>query len=145
MAGQSGYVRLPPANAPPRVWMPSLFDTVHQVLHQVVYSGILAPALIWGAGALVLPWIAARPAVGREPGGWLVLGALLLSWSVTVALLTRAVLAATSPGVKMPSDGVILGVLAAAVVGGLPRSAVLTRSLGHAPAPGRDSRSMETR
>jgi hypothetical protein len=145
LAGQAGYVRLPAQTPPPRVWMPSLYDTVHQVLHQLVYSGILAPALVWGAGALVLPWVTARPAGGHEPARRIVRGALLLAWAATVALLTRGLLSAVDPGAGIRSGELVVGALVCAVLAGVRRPALLRRPVGQAQTPGRDSRSMETR
>jgi hypothetical protein len=145
LTGQAGYVRLPAQATPPRVWMPSLYDTVHELTHQLLSSGILVPGLAWGAGALVLPWINARVPRPRQPGDWVVRGALLLAWAATVALLTHGLLAAAAPRVKMESDEVILGVLACALIGGLPQPVVLRRALVHAQTPREDSRSMDMR
>jgi serine/threonine protein kinase len=145
LTGQAGYLRLSATTIAPRTWMPSLYDTVHQVLHQLFSTGILIPCLVWGSGALVLPWIAGRRARSRDPGDWLVRGALVLAWAATVALLTHGVLAAFAPGIRLPSGEVILGVLACALVGLLPEPAMLHRTLDHAQTLQRDSRSMETR
>jgi hypothetical protein len=145
LTGQAGYVRLPAQATPPRVWMPSLPDTVHELTHQLLSSGILVPGLAWGAGALVLPWIAARVPRPREPGDWLVRGALVLAWAATVALLTHGLLAVAAPRVKMGSEEVILGVLACALIGGLPQPAVVRRALAHAQTTRQDSRSMDMR
>ena len=145
LTGQAGYLQLPSATPSPQIWMPSLYDTVHQVLSPLLSSGVLAPALVWGGGALVLPWITSRPLRGRQPGAWIARGVLLLAWATGLALLTHGLLATLAPGVRMRSGVVILGVFACAAAAGLPRPAALRRSLGDAPTPGQDSRSMETR
>jgi serine/threonine protein kinase len=145
LSGQAEYLRLPAATVAPRAWMPSMYDTWHRVLHQLLSSGILLPGLAWGAGAVVLPWITARQPRAREPGDWAVRGALLLGWAATVALVTHGLLAAVAPAATMGTGEVILGVLACALVGAVPRPAALRQTLRHAQTPGHDSRSMEMR
>jgi serine/threonine protein kinase len=145
LTGQGAYLRLPSGTPAPRLWMPSLYDTVHQVLDPLLHSGILAPALIWAVGALVLPWIAAAPARRREPGAWLVRLGLVAGWAGAVALLTNGVLAVAAPGTRIPTAQAILGALACGAMGGLRCPATGRRALRHARPPVRDSRSMETR
>jgi serine/threonine protein kinase len=117
--GRGPYVRLPPGTASPRIWMPSLSGTVDQVLHPLLYSGILAPALVWAAGALVLPLVTARRLPAGQPGAWAMRGLLLLAWAGAVLLLTRGVLAAFAPSVTIRSGPAIFGAFSSALVAGV--------------------------
>jgi hypothetical protein len=119
--GQGAYVRLPSGTPPPSTWMPSLSDTVHQVLHPLLYSGILAPALVWAAGALVLPLITTRRVPVDRPGAWVMQGMLLLAWAGALLLLTRGLLAAVAPGVTIRSGPALLGAFSCALAAGLNR------------------------
>lgn len=120
LSGQLAYVRPSPRVPSPRIWMSSLDSAVHQVLHPLLYSGILAPALVWAAGALVLPIIAARVAAPGHPRAWAVRGALLLAWAGVLVLLTAGVLAVAAPSVTIGSGPALLGTFSTALVAGLP-------------------------
>jgi hypothetical protein len=145
LTGGVSYVRLGPGTPAPSVWMPSLYDTVHRVLDPLISSGILAPALVWGAGALVLPLISERPSGPAHDGGWIVRLGLLLGWAAAIALLTNGVLATLAPAVRMSAGETVLGAFACALVAGLSWPGARRGSARHAPTPGQDSRSMEMR
>jgi serine/threonine protein kinase len=134
--GRGAYVSLPPGTASPRIWMPSLAATVHQVIHPLLYSGILAPALVWAAGALVLPLITVRRPPSGRPGAWVMQGVLLLAWAGALLLLTRGVLGAFAPSVTIRSGPAIFGAFSSALV------AALGWPLGHRliATPGSDRR-----
>jgi eukaryotic-like serine/threonine-protein kinase len=119
LSGQMTYVSLSPPVPSPRVWMLSLDGAVHQVLHPLIYSGILAPALVWAAGGLVLPIIAIRAAAPGRRRTWAVRGLLLLGWAGGLVLLTAGVLAAAAPNVTISSGPALLGAFSAALVAGL--------------------------
>ena len=119
LSGQMTYVRPSPAVPPPRIWMPSLHDAVHQVLHPLLYSGILAPALVWAAAALVLPGIGAGRDRVHGAWGWAASGALFLAWAGALTLLTAGVLGAAAPNVTLRSGPALLGTFSAALVAGL--------------------------
>lgn len=138
LSGQMTYVRPSPPIPPPRAWMPSLDGAVHQALHPLLYSGILAPALVWAAGALVLPVIARPIARGGSPRAWAARGCLLLAWAGAVVLLTAGVLAAVAPSVTIRSGPALLGTFTAALVAGLrwPRGLHRPRVGGSVAGPG---------
>jgi hypothetical protein len=115
LSGQMTYVRLSPAIPPPRIWMPSLHDTVDQVLHPLLYSGVLAPAVVWAAAALVLPAIGARGDRADGPSAWVARVALLLAWAVAIVLATAGVLAAVAPGLTIRSGPALLGTFSCAL------------------------------
>ncbi len=138
LSGQMTYVKPSPAIPPPRTWMPSLHDAVHQVLHPLLYSGILAPALVWGAAALVLPAIGARRDRVQGAWGWVASGALFLGWAGALGLLTTGVLGAVAPNVTIRTGPVLLGTFSAALAAGLGASLGRRRpgTSGSEPGPG---------
>ncbi len=119
LSGQMTYVRLSPATPQARVWMPSLHDTVHQVLHPLLFSGVLAPAVVWAAGALVLPVIRARGERAGGPGAWVAPVALLLAWAGAIVLASAGVLAVAAPGLTIRSGPALLGTFSCALAAGL--------------------------
>jgi hypothetical protein len=121
------YVQRSPAIPPPRIWTSSLHDTVHQVLHPLLYSAVLAPAAVWAAGALVLPTIGARGDRAVGPWAWVPRVVLLMAWAGGIALATAGVLAAAAPGLALRSGPVLLGMLSCSVLAGLTWPAGLRR------------------
>lgn len=105
LSGQNGYVQLPASLPEPRVWMGSLYDTVHRVLPALLSVGLLAPAIIWAAAALVLP-LALR---GRALSGRIL---LIVAWAAAAPLLVGAVLTAFPTGGSLPAAQGALGALA---------------------------------
>jgi hypothetical protein len=105
LSGRDDYLRLPAGLPEPKVWMGSLYDTVHRVVPALLSGGLLAPAIVWGAGALVLPLALRRPAfAGRI--------FLILAWAVAVPLLVGAVLTAFPAGGSLSPAQAALGALA---------------------------------
>lgn len=116
LTGRGGYVRLPVDLPAPRVWMGSLYDTVHQVLPALLSGGLLAPAVIWAGGALLLPLVIGTGKLPRRIP-------LLVGWAAAVPLLAAAVLAIFRTGATLVPAQAAVGGLAcmalALVVGAL--------------------------
>lgn len=104
LAGRADYVRLPASIPGTRVWMGSLYETVHRLLPALLSGGFLVPAIVWAGGALVLPWVSRRPTTGQRV-------LVLAVWAGMTPLLSAAVLAAEGAG------GSLIG--AQAAIGGL--------------------------
>jgi eukaryotic-like serine/threonine-protein kinase len=135
LVGNGVYLRLPHSLPRPAAWTPSLYDTYHQVLHPVILSGLLAPALVWGLAAVLLPRADRRS--HRLAAG--------LVWGLLVAALTEGLLAALPTGAALHPLPAVLGALACAVLAAVPTAPGRMPRARHAPTPGPDSRSMEMR
>ncbi len=110
LAGASSYVH-PPAKTPaPNHWMSSIDTTVHHVLVPLIHTGLLAPALVWAAGAVVLPWIVRA----RSPALDLI---RVTIWAATVASATTALV---KPASLIDSRVAVLGAVASALVALVP-------------------------
>jgi serine/threonine protein kinase len=118
LSGQMTYVRPSPPIPPPRIWMSSLPAAEHQVLHPLLYSGILAPGLVWAAAALILPVIG-RAGRAQRRSAWAARGALLLAWAGALVLLTAGVLAVAAPSATIRVGPALLGTFSAALAAGL--------------------------
>jgi hypothetical protein len=57
LSGTALYLRAPPGTPPASQWFASAGETVRHVLEPLLSSGALAPALVWAAAAVVLPWL----------------------------------------------------------------------------------------
>jgi hypothetical protein len=108
LTGSAPYVTLPAATPPPRLWMGSLYDTYHQVLHSLLFSGLLAPAVVWGLGAALLPRARSRAETA----------ALAVVWGLGVAGLSDLVLAVLPTGASLRPLPTVLGGLACGAVAG---------------------------
>jgi hypothetical protein len=64
LSGADLYLRSPPGSPPRDQWTLSVGATLHHILEPLVSSGALAPAPVWAAGAVALPWL-----VRGRPGG----------------------------------------------------------------------------
>lgn len=126
LSGQMTYVRASPSVPLPSAWMPSLHGAVDQVLHPLLYSGILVPAFVWAAGALVLPAVT-RPDRAGRPRSRGARVALPLIWAGAVVLLTAGVLATAAPSVTIRFGPALLGAFSGALVAGLGRPPGLRR------------------
>lgn len=112
LSGRGDYVRLPAGVPPPRVWTASVYDTVHQVLPVLLSGGLLAPAIVWAGGAVVMPWAIRSGTLSRRVF-------LLLGWALAIPLLTAAVLSALRTGASLvPAQAAVgaLGCLALVLV-----------------------------
>ncbi len=104
------YVRRPPGTPAAKTWMSSLNATVDHVLKPLAHSGLLAPALIWAAAAIVLPWIvrARSPALD------------LIRVTIWTAIVASATVALVKPASLIDSRVVALGAVASALVALVP-------------------------
>jgi hypothetical protein len=104
LSGHAEYVRLPADVPGARMWMGSLYGTVHHVLPVMLSGGLLAPAIVWGGAALVLP-----PAMGIKAFPRKV---VLCAWAAATTLLAAAVLAILGSGASLVGAQAALGALA---------------------------------
>lgn len=117
------YARRPPAAPPASVWTPSVQQTVHHVLAPLLTTGMVASALVWGAGAVLLPLLAQR-----RP--FPVAVVLVIVWSAIVVAAVATFLGVNhSRGAGMPATAV-LGAVAGAIVALAP-AAVGSRRSSH--------------
>lgn len=135
LAGRDLYFTLPARIRHPSVWSPSLYDTYHQILHPVLFTGLLSPAVVWGLGALLLPH--AEGTARRVTA--------VLVWGLVLTGLTGALLTALRTGAAIRPFPAILGVLACAALAAIPPNARGPFRGRHAQTPRPDSRSMEMR
>jgi eukaryotic-like serine/threonine-protein kinase len=128
LTGQTLYVRVPERSPPASLWMSSLQLTAQHVLLPLLNLSLLAPAVVWGLGAMVMPLIRARR--------WGLPAALLGAtvWAALVAIGTGVVLNAGpgAHGLILAGEG-LLGGLAGAIVAAAT-SLVLGRRNRHDPA-----------
>jgi hypothetical protein len=132
LAGRGLY--LPLAEHSPAVsgWGDSLYSTVHGLLIPLLKSGALVVAPLWGAAALVLPWMVR----GRSLVFDLVAAVV---WSAVLVSATQAMLIAAAPGghsAARPSSAT-MGAVAAVVVALVPAALSAWRNQG---SPGAGSK-----
>jgi len=118
------YTRLLSGTPPGSRWMPSLDQTFNHVLWPLLQSGLLAPAVVWGAAAVVLPWITRTRSLALEV-------VLVTVWAAMLASATTSVLALAHGGIAVKPNAVVLGAVAAGIV------ALLPSLLGHRGPPQR--------
>jgi hypothetical protein len=119
------YVRLPHAVAARSVWMPSLYDSLHQALLPLASTGVLAPALAWGFAAVVLPWIT----VFRSLPVKLV---LVTIWTAATVSAVTTALHAAHAGALVKPEVAVLGAVAAGLVALAPSIPAAIRRRGWA-------------
>lgn len=125
LAGRAVYTRLPAGIPAGSVSMGSVEQTVGHVLSPIVGSGVLAPAVVWGAAAAILPSALRGPLARR-----LVLAA---AWSAGVAAATAAALPRLSSAGALRPGALVMGAVAAALVAVIP--SFVKRPQGPSPAP----------
>jgi eukaryotic-like serine/threonine-protein kinase len=109
LAGRGLYTRLPASTPPSSLWMPSAYAAANHMLGPTFRSGLLLPALVWAAGAAVLPWIL--------PARLLALQVVIVTvWSAALVSSTTTVLAAVHEAGVVPSRSIALGAIAAGLV-----------------------------
>jgi hypothetical protein len=113
LAGHGLYTRLLAGTPPGSVWMPSLDQTANHVLSPALASGLFAPALVWGAAAVVLPWITSSRSLALQV-------VLVTIWTATLASATTTVLRAVHAGISTQTNAVVAGAVAAGLVALLP-------------------------
>jgi eukaryotic-like serine/threonine-protein kinase len=87
LAGSVLYLPHVPGVPPPAVWTGSLYETVHHLLPALVTTGVLAPALVWAAGAAVLPLLVTGRADALDT-------VRVVIWAAVVASSTGVAIAA---------------------------------------------------
>ena len=133
IAGKALYLPRVPGMAftpPPQHWMSSPTATASDLLSPLASSGVLAPAVVWGLAAVVLPWLVR--------GGSLLLDAVrVLAWAAIVVSGTGAAIAAAhgSDVIGAPSN-VFIGAAAAAAVALAPSLLEMWRAALHSAGPG---------
>jgi serine/threonine protein kinase len=135
LGGSGLYFTLPAQISQPSTWTPSVYDTYHQVLHSLVATGLLVPAVVWGMGALLLPH---AEGTGRRV-------AAVLVWGLVLTALTGALLTVLRTGAALRPLPAILGALACAALAAIPQNARGLVRGQRGSTPPLDSRSMETR
>jgi serine/threonine protein kinase len=106
MAGHALYTTLP--HAITLTWSRSSGRTLDVVVPALLRPGLLAPAVVWGAAAAILPLIPRRPVA---------LAVVLITiWSAVLASGTETFLRGFHAGVRPESGVVALGAVAAWVV-----------------------------
>jgi serine/threonine protein kinase len=87
IAGRVLYLPHIPGMPDPHVWMGSPPETAGHLLPTLASTGVLAPALVWAAAAVVLPWLVR----GRTPALDIV---RVLMWAAVVVAATGAAVTA---------------------------------------------------
>jgi eukaryotic-like serine/threonine-protein kinase len=100
----------PPSGTPSRsVWEGSIGSTAAHVISPALSLGVLLGALLWGAGALVLPWVVRGRNAALDVTATVV-------WSALIVASAPALDAGLAPGSAHPDPrGAVLG----AILGGL--------------------------
>ena len=111
--GHGVYTALPSAVPAPAVWTTSAHEAAREVLPVLLTPQLLAPALVWALGALILPGFTAT----RSARARVMLG---LAWSLVVVLATVSVLALAHAPVGVAFGPASLGALAGALLAVLP-------------------------
>lgn len=110
VAGQGLYTKLP--GRLPRGWSGSATTTVEHVLPHLTAPGLIAPALLWGLAAVILPWLSSA--------WWGAAIVLVTAWSAGLAAGTVAILRVLDAGVGPQGGAVVLGGLSAGIVALVP-------------------------
>jgi hypothetical protein len=100
-----------PAGTPSRhVWEPSISATASHVLGPMLSTGVLLGALLWGVGALVLPWLVR--------GSHAVVDVVAVGiWSTALVLAAPALDSGLSGAAAHPMPhGVVLGAIVGAML-----------------------------
>jgi eukaryotic-like serine/threonine-protein kinase len=106
LTGRVGYVRVPSGVPGNKMWMGSLYDTVHHVLPRLLSVGLLAPAIVWAAAALALPSVIGGQGLTRRI-------VVLCVWAAAAPVFTAAVLGILGTGASLATAQAALGALAA--------------------------------
>ena len=112
LMGRGVYTRLPAGIPTSAQWTGSLDHTLRRVLWPVLHSGLLAPAIVWGVAAAVLPWLVR----GTMP----VRVVAIVIWSALLASATTTMLQALHTGVSARPGAVALGAVAGGIVALIP-------------------------
>jgi hypothetical protein len=107
LTGADLYVKRLPGTPAPGLWTASLQQAVHDVIGPLVSSGVLAPALVWAAGAVVVPWLVSGRSLALDVIRVVVWAALVVSSTTTIVHGVH--------GVGTPSTAVLGGVASALI------------------------------
>jgi hypothetical protein len=113
IAGKALYLPRVPGislSPPPQNWMTSPSATMTHLLSPLVSTGVLAPAAVWAAAAVTLPWLVRRRSVALD-------ALRVIAWAAIVVSCTGAAIAAAhgSDPVGAPPTALIGAAAAAAV------------------------------
>ena len=111
--GHGLYTGLPHVVPPPSAWTASAHLAARDVLRPLMSAPMLVPALLWGAGAMLLPSLAAT----GSPRARVMLG---LALSLVLVLATVSLLALAHAPVGIPFGRAALGVLGGGLLAALP-------------------------
>jgi eukaryotic-like serine/threonine-protein kinase len=117
---------------------PSLQTAVHDVLRPMLTAGVLAPAVVWGAAAILIGWARIRRAPGIE-------AVLLAGWAAALGLATAAGTGVGSGRALLSPEAALLGAFAGAVVTLVARRSMARLRGRMVRTRARHSRSMELR
>jgi eukaryotic-like serine/threonine-protein kinase len=118
LTGRALYAPRPASS--PQIW-DSLAQTWHQALAPIAPAGVVAGALVWGLGALVLPVVTRRAGRARA--------VVICAWAAAVAAGTGIALRLAGAGALAPSPGRFLaGLGACAAIALIPPASERLRS-----------------
>lgn len=126
LAGIGPYAPMPRGIPSRQLWMPSLYETTSYLLSTLLSSGVLAPALVWAAGAVVLPWITRSRVLEIQI-------VLVTMWSAGLAAATATILQITHAGGGVRTGTAVLGAVAAGLVALCPTLVARRRAARQAP------------
>jgi serine/threonine protein kinase len=122
LTGSHLYLGPRPGSPSPAAWAGSPQRAFHDVLAPMLSTGVLAPALVWAAAAVVLPWLVR----GRSPALDVVRAVV---WSATLVSATGAVTTlATGTSRYGTPRGAVVGALAAVAVALVPTAVGMRRA-----------------
>jgi len=132
IAGKALYLPRVPGTVlapPPQNWMTSPSDTVTHLLSPLISSGVLAPAAIWAAAAVILPWLVRGRSVAMDV-------LRVVAWATIVVSCTGAAIAAVhgSDPIGAPPTALV-GAAAAAAVALAPSLLEMWREALHSGGP----------
>jgi hypothetical protein len=93
--------------------MPSLYETANHVLAPVLGSALVAPAVVWGAAAVVLPWLTRSRSLALQL-------VLVTIWAAMLASTTTAVLAVAHAGASVKPHAAVVGAIAGGLAALMP-------------------------
>jgi hypothetical protein len=130
LTGHAVYARLPAGIPPGSVWMGSVDRTLGHVLSPLAGSSLLAPAVIWGLAAAILPWVTRGPTAQRL--------CLTAAWSAALASATAAALPSMPGSGALSASGLVVGAVAAWLIAAAPSLIKRPQSASSASDPAPD-------
>ena len=108
IGGHGVYTDALPGIPPRALWTGSINHAFSRVVWPSVHSGVLAPAVVWAAAAVLLPWLLRGPLRLRI--------VIAVVWSAGVTSATSTILRSLHPGVTLQPGAAVIGAVAAGVV-----------------------------